>query len=211
MWPRSVSRSAPPEYAPSVHPNFLAHAIDRIDSVNQADPNSFEGEPLAMVQGRRAHEWVLTLTPKAGPELQIAARAHHLRRWDLNREDYPEGRDGYLRWRRDQKKAHAKLLTSMLKEDGIASRHILRAVEIVQKKGLGSDSEVQVFEDAVCLTFIETQFLSTADKLGDDEKMVDVVTKTLAKMSPAGIAAAGRIELDPRSDDIVQRAAAQLD
>ena len=70
--------------------------------------------------------------------------------------------------------------------------------------------EVQVFEDAVCLTFIETQFLDTADKLGDEQKMVDVVAKTLKKMSPAGHAAAATIPLDGRAAEIVRRATEQL-
>lgn len=193
-----------------MNPDLLGRVIDRIDAANRADPNQFEGEPLALLQGRRAQEWVLALTPDASPELQIAARAHHLCRWELPRSDYPDGRDGYLRWRRDQKRAHAKLLSALLAADHVASHHRMRAVDIVQKKGLGSDAEVQVFEDAVCLTFIETQFQSTADKLADDEKMVEVVAKTLNKMSPDGIAAAGEIELDARSAQIVQLAAAQL-
>ena len=44
--------------------------------------------------GRRSRETLL-----------LAARAHHLRRWELPRDSYPVGRAGYLRWRRDQKAA----------------------------------------------------------------------------------------------------------
>ena len=33
-----------------------------------------------------------------------------------------------------------------------------RAGVIVQKPGLGTDPEVQSFEDAVCLAFLETQY-----------------------------------------------------
>ncbi len=96
----------------------------------------------------------------------------------------------------------------MLVVDDVSPPHLTRAAEIVQKKGLGSDPEVQVFEDAVCLTFIETQFVATADKLADDDKMVAVVAKTLRKMSPAGHAAAATIGLDDRSASIVQQAIA---
>ncbi|MEZ5247419.1 MAG: DUF4202 domain-containing protein [Acidimicrobiales bacterium] len=191
-------------------PDLLARAIGSIDDANEGDPNRIDDRPLAQEQGRRAHEWVLRLDPEAGAALQLAARAHHLRRWELPRSDYPEGRDGYLRWRRDQKKRHAELLTTLLTADDIPVPQLHRAVEIVQKKGLGTDPEVQTFEDAVCLTFVETQFLATADKLADDDKMVDVVTKTLRKMSAAGIEAAGTITLDDRAADIVRRAAAGL-
>ncbi|MEZ5165327.1 MAG: DUF4202 family protein [Acidimicrobiales bacterium] len=73
----------------------------------------------------------------------------------------------------------------------------------MQKIGLATDPEVQTFEDAVSLTFVETQFTSTADKIADDTRMVEVVAKTLRKMTPAGQAAAASIEPDDRSAGIV--------
>lgn len=185
--------------------DLLAQSLNRIDRYNADDPNHFNGAPLAQFQGERAHYWVLYLNPAATPALQLAARAHHLGRWELPRGEFDAGRDGYLRWRRAQKKRHAAVLATLLAED-VPGPPLDRAIEIVQKKGLGSDPEVQAFEDAVCLTFIETQFLSTADKLGDDNKMVEIVAKTLRKMTPAGHAAAGSIALDERSAGIINRA-----
>lgn len=184
----------------------LAKILDTIDGANRDDPNDFEGEPLALVQGRLAHGWVSQLEPDASAALQIAARAHHLRRWALSRSGFPEGRDGYLRWRREQKQAQADALTALLADAAVDQTAVERACIIMQKRGLGSDSEVRTYEDAVCLTFIETQFLSTADKLGDDNKMVEVVTKTLRKMTPAGHVAAASIAVDKRSADIIRRA-----
>ena len=61
---------------------------------------------------------------------------------------------------------------------------------IIRKEGLGTDPQVQVHEDALCLVFLETQLAATVDDLGDD-KMLDVIRKTAAKMSPDG-AGAGR-------------------
>jgi hypothetical protein len=68
---------------------------------------------------------------------------------------------------------------------------------------------VQLFEDAVCLTFLQTQFHSTADRLEPD-LMVDVVAKTLAKMSDAGRSAALTLDLDARATSIVTEASARL-
>lgn len=194
-----------------MNPDALARSFERIDLYNANDPNRFGANPLAQFQGQRAHHWVLHLDPESSPAMQLAARGHHIGRWELPRSDFEAGRDGYLRWRRQQKKRHAELLTMMLIADDVPPTHLTRAAEIVQKKGLGSDPEVQVFEDAVCLTFIETQFLATADKLADDDKMVGVVAKTLRKMSPSGHAAAATIELDERSASIVQRAIADVE
>jgi hypothetical protein len=193
-----------------VQPDLLARALDGIDRYNDDDPNRFDGRPLAQVQGERAHRWVLRLDPDASPAIQLAARAHHIGRWELPRSEFDEGRNGYLRWRREQKARHAEILGELLESGDVTREHVDRARAIVQKKGLGSDPEVQLFEDAVCLTFIETQFVTTADKLADDDKMVEVVAKTLRKMSATGIDAAGTIPVDTRTADIISRAAEGL-
>ena len=187
-------------------------AIDRarlaIDTANAADPNEHDGEPLALLQGRLAEGWVLHLDPDASAGLRLAARAHHLRRWVVPRDSYPEGRAGYLRWRRDQKRRHAAELRELLTQSGVDSVVVERAAAIVAKVGLGSDPEVQVFEDAVCLTFLETQLGETADRLHADH-MTTVIAKTLAKMSEPGKAAALTIDLDERGRDLLARALAR--
>lgn len=186
----------------------LASAIDAIDGANADDPNGWNGAPLALAQGRLAHAWVMRLDPAASEALQLAARAHHLRRWVVPRSSYPEGRPGYLRWRRDQKQRHADELRRLLDGVGVHAAVSERAATIVAKVGLGSDPEVQVFEDAVCLTFIETQFDSTAERLEHDH-MVDVVAKTLNKMSAAGREAAMGLALDSRALAVVSEALAR--
>jgi hypothetical protein len=184
-------------------------AIEAIDRANADDPNTWNDEPLALAQGRIAHSWVVQLDPAASGALQLAARAHHLRRWVVPRASYPEGRPGYLRWRRDQKQRHAAELSEILIAAGVEPATVDRAATIVAKLGLDSDPEVQVFEDAVCLTFVETQFDTTADRL-DADLMVDVVAKTLAKMSDAGRSAALTLDLDARATSIVTDALARL-
>jgi hypothetical protein len=183
----------------------MTQAIALIDAANAADPNDCDGEPLSLVQGRLAQAWVTTLDPEASQSLQLAARAHHLRRWVVPRASYPDGRPGYLRWRRDQKARHATELGELLADAGVEPAIAERASAIVAKIGLGSDPEVQTFEDAVCLTFLQTQFRATAERL-DEEHMVNVVAKTLAKMSDAGRRAALTIELDDRDEAIVGQA-----
>src|SRR4029453_2016841 len=135
---------------------------------NSADPNEHDGEPLALAQGRLAEGWVIRLDPGASSALRLAARAHHLRRWVVPRASYPDGRAGYLRWRRDQKQRHAEEVRTLLEQAGVDPVVVERAAGIVAKVGLGSDPEVQVFEDAVCLTFLETQLGETADRLDAD-------------------------------------------
>ena len=157
-----------------------------IDSANSHDPRDHHGEPLALAQGRIAEEWVMRLSPQASDALRLAARAHHLCRWELSRSDYPPGRAGYLRWRRAQQQRHARDLAAIADRAGLDVVVSARAAEIVSKQGLGSDPEVQTFEDAVSLTFLMTELGPVAIRLADDTKAVSIVVKTLAKMSSAG-------------------------
>ncbi len=180
-------------------------AMKAIDAANSDDPSLWNGEPLAMAQGKLAHDWVVSLDPGASDALRLAARAHHLRRWVIPRVSYPDGRAGYLRWRRDQKARHAVELREILEQAEVDPAIVDRSAAIVAKIGLGTDAEVQVFEDAVCLTFVQTQLGSTAERL-DAERMVIVVAKTLAKMSDDARAAALTIELDERGAALVARA-----
>ena len=164
--------------------------------------------PLALAQGRQAEDWVMRLDPGASAALRLAARAHHLRRWAVPRSDYPKGRAGYLRWRRAQSDRHARDLAAILDRAGVDGAVSSRASEIVAKRGLGSDPEVQIFEDAVSLAFLETELGPVIDRLDDDAKVAGIVAKTLAKMSSAGrgMALAVADGLDERSRRILARA-----
>ena len=126
----------------------------------------------------------------------------------MPRSDYPAGRAGYLRWRRAQRDRHARDLVAILDGTGVDGSVSARAAQIVAKEGLGSDPEVQAFEDAVSLTFLETELHSVLGRLDDDSKATDIVVKTLAKMSPAGReqAVAVAATLDKRSRQIVTKA-----
>ena len=186
----------------------LAESRAAIDAANAADPREHDGEPLALAQGRKAEEWVVGLDPDASDALRLAARAHHLRRWELPRSDYPQGRAGYLRWRRAQRVRHARDLADILDQAGVEDSVSTRAAQIVAKHRLGSDPEVQVFEDAVSLTFLETELRPVLDRLDDDAKAADIVAKTLAKMSDAGRkrALAAAASLGERSRRVIAEA-----
>lgn len=190
----------------------LQAAIDAIDAENAADPKRIEirGEkrPKELAHAVLASDWVRKLDPEASDPLLLAARAHHIRRWEVPREDYPDGKAGYHRWRRELQKRHAGHVGRILLEQGYDESTIGRVQSIVRKQGLGSDPEVQVFEDALCLVFIETQFRELADRLGDD-KLVDITRKTVAKMSDAGIARVRELSLSDEDMALIERALSQ--
>jgi len=82
----------------------LREALSAIDAANGDDPHTIfvrgRRRPKELAHAELVSEWIEKLAPGASEALRIAGRAHHLRRWEIPRADYPEGREGYLRWRR---------------------------------------------------------------------------------------------------------------
>ena len=193
----------------------LAAAFDAIDAANADDPNTIvvrgATRPKEQAHAELMTEWVERLRPDASEALRLAARAHHLRRWAVPRADYPEGRAGYLRWRKELHRRHADDVGRILGDAGYDDATVARVQALVAKKdqparAVSDDPDMRALEDALCLVFVETQFADLADRLDDDEKMVEVVRKTWAKMSPEGQALALTLPLRPADAALVQRA-----
>lgn len=162
-------------------------AAEAIDLANSADPTTVVvrglRQPLALAHGRLAVEWIERLIADPDEALLLAARAHHLRRWELARASYPDGRSGYLRWRRDQKDRHARDIEAILAAAGYGPDVVARVQSLVRRERLGADAEAQAVEDAACLVFIETQLDGMTGRI-DHDRLLDVIRKTAAKMSP---------------------------
>jgi hypothetical protein len=178
----------------------LARALAAIDAENADDPQRIRVRGQVRVK-EQAHaelmsEWVAKLEPRASEALCLAARAHHIRRWEIPRSSYPEGRRGYLEWRVALHDHHASVTAAILEREGYEPDTIERVRTILRKRGLGRDPEVQVFEDALCLVFLETQLTDFSSR--HSEKLEGVARKTLKKMSAAGIEQAMSL---PLSDD----------
>jgi Domain of unknown function (DUF4202) len=155
-------------------------ATAAIDAANADDPNDKE-----LRHAELATKWVRRLRPDAGEALLLAARGHHIRRWTVPRDSYPEGRRGYLRWRRDLQRQHAADLAQILEAEGYDEAMVYRVEDIVQKRQLATDPEVQTFEDALCLVFVEDQLAEFSPRV-DAAKLKEIIEKTLEKMSPEG-------------------------
>lgn len=168
-------------------------AVGRFEAAHEEDPRAAEvdGEtlPWAVHYHRRMAAWQEKLAPEASEALRLACRCQHIYRWKLPRSEYPEGRVGYKRWRSELARRHAEDAAAILRDVGYDAQTIERVGDLLRKKGLRRDAEVQTFEDIICLVFIENQL---ADFAADypHEKVVDVLQKTWRKMSPAGHEAA---------------------
>ena len=186
----------------------LHRALAAIDAANADDPQRLrvrgESRPKELAHAELVSEWVERLAPDPGEALLLAARAHHLRRWMIPRSEYPAGRRGYLRWRRALHVLHAREVAAILEAQGYDEGTIRRVQDLVQKKDLGRDAEVQILEDALCLVFLETQLHDLAGQL-DDEKLLDVLRKTLRKMSPDAIRRAQELPVAAPVRALLQR------
>lgn len=180
-----------------------------IDEANGHDPNALPDGPRAQIQGQLATVWLERLSPDASPPLQVASRAHHLRRWELARADYPEGRAGYLQWRRDNKAHQGDSAATILEGAGWPTTDIERVRQLLSRTRLRTDPETQLLEDVACLVFLETEFAPMVERTEHDH-MVTIVAKTLNKMSASAIEAAGTLPLDAAGQRVIGDAVAEL-
>ena len=100
-------------------------AIALIDEKNSEDTHKEDVDgvkyPKELLYSQRMTEKLLEYKPNASQELQIAARAQHICRWKIARDEYPMDKVGYLKWRETLKKMHAELTADILKEVGFDS------------------------------------------------------------------------------------------
>ena len=175
-------------------------ACAAIDRANSEDPKNYE-----VLYGQRMVDWVRQLSPGASEALLLAARAQHVRRWTVPRSSYPDGRAGYLRWREGLKKFHADTLAAIMTEAGYGADAVAKARHLLVRKNLADDAEGQTLEDAACLVFLQFELAEFAGRT-EPGKMVDILRKSWAKMSPAARDAALRLDLGPAELTLVKKA-----
>ncbi len=183
-------------------------AVGVVDAANAGDPNQIvvcgETRPKELAHAQLVTDWVRRLAPEPSEALLLAARAHHLRRWTISRSAYPVGRAGYLRWRRALHEQHALEVAEILEEVGYDHATIKRVQDIVRKRGLGDDPEVQVLEDALCLVFIETQLRDLARRV-EPAKIAGILEKTTRKMSERAVELALGLDIEANERALLER------
>ena len=157
-------------------------AFAAIDAVNSADPRQAEGRPVELLYGQRMTAEQERLAPEAGPALRIACRGQHIERWLLPRADFPDGREGYLAWRRAQGSRHAARVMGIMRDAGFSEAEAEAAGRMLRKEGLKRDPEVQALEDIACFTFIR-HYLGDFATTQDPDALVRIVARTARKMS----------------------------
>jgi hypothetical protein len=190
-------------------------AIADIDAANAADPRTVTAggtaRPYELAYAERMSARLAQIYPDASELLRIAARAQHIRRWDIPRASFPEGRHGYNDWRSACRRHHAELVTAIMARHSYDEGEIARVTMLIRKEQLKKDKESQALENVVAVVFLEHYFAEFDAAHGDydDAKMIDIIGKTLRKMSPKGHAAAMALPLSERTRKLIEAALAR--
>lgn len=163
----------------------LEAALAAIDAANAADPSEEEGRPAALLYGERMTAECERLFPEASEVMKLAARGQHIERWLLPRKDFPEGRTGYLDWRREQGRRHAARVAEIMADAGYSEEDCARAGVLLRKEGIKRDPEVQALEDVICFVFLKWYFAPFSGTQSS-EALQKIVERTARKMSPEG-------------------------
>ncbi|MFB9055999.1 DUF4202 domain-containing protein [Mariniflexile ostreae] len=192
-----------------MEPTKFESAIFLIDQKNAEDPNAFNVQGIdfskELLYSQRMTQKLLQFDPQASEALQIAARAQHICRWKIARNEYPMDRTGYLKWRETLKKMHADITSEILEKLGYTTEFIEKVSFLINKKLIKKNEESQTIEDVVCLVFLEYYFEDFAEKHSDD-KIIDILQKTWKKMSAKGHAAALKLNFSKKSLALVKQA-----
>jgi hypothetical protein len=190
-------------------PERFNAAIRKFDEENGHDPNheTVDGVsyPRELIYAQWLTDWVLKLCPEASEELRLAARCQHLCRWLVPRDSYPMTRVGYLKWREELKKFHAKTAGEILASLSYPSEVISRVQNLNLKKNFPNEPDGRVLEDALCLVFLERQLGELASKT-TDEKIVNALQKSWTKMTPAARGIAKGLSYGPREKKLLEEA-----
>ncbi|QCX40571.1 DUF4202 domain-containing protein [Aureibaculum algae] len=187
------------------------NAIALFDKANSDDPNKeiWNGTtyPKELLYAQRMTEKLDLFEPNASYALKLAVRCQHICRWQIPRDSYEMNRKGYLTWRSDLSVFHAKTASEILKTVGFDEEFINSVTFLLKKKQLKKNKDTQILEDVICLVFLDYYFETFSGKYSE-EKLIDILKKTWAKMSEKGHDEAMKINFSKNSIQLIQKALA---
>lgn len=189
----------------------LESTLLAIDNINKQDPNTEElnGKITAKeyIYGHHMSACLAQYWPQSHELLQISVRAQHIKRWHLKRAEFPEGKAGYLTWRKELGKFHASLTKEIMIENGYSEEESDKTAAILRKEKLKTNSDTQTLEDVACLVFLQHYFDEFATK-HTEEKIIRILQLTWRKMSETAHDIALSLTLPPHLAALVGKALA---
>lgn len=184
-------------------------AMVELDALHAKDPRRVDHEgatvALELWHAGRMSAWLERVVATPSELMQLAVRAQHLQRWELPRSEYPEGRVGYLTWRRDQGQRAGEITAGVMQAAGYSVAEAAKVAGMIRKEGLGRDLGAQAVEDCACLVFLENYFADFSRQVKHDH-LVRIVQKTWAKMSPQARVLALALPMSEEARAVVEEA-----
>lgn len=188
-------------------------AIARIDAAHAEDPGveTVDGtaRPGELVYAQRMSRMLERFAPEASEAVRLAVRCQHIRRWEIPRTSYPATPAGYKDWRARLLVLQAEVASGILREAGYDEAMIGQVARLMRKEGIKRDADAQLLEDVAALVFMEHHLADFARRHTqyDESKLLDILRKTLRKMSPNGRrAAADLVDAPPEVAPLLQKA-----
>ena len=187
----------------------LKKLLQNLMRTMKLDPRKvdFEGKqmPFNLLYGQRMSTMMDVFEPDAEEILKLAARCQHIGRWEIPRSDFPMDRKGYLKWRSQLKIHHANVAEKILSEVGYEQDAVNQIRDLLMKKQLKQNPMTQTLEDVICLVFLE-YYIDDFSKAHDQSKLVEILRKTILKMSSRGVEEALKLPLSEKTRDLIAKA-----
>ena len=181
------------------------------DTYNSFDPNKEEFNGVfyskEFLYAVRMTDKLKEYAPDSDEYVQLAVRCQHIGRWEIPRSSYPMDRKGYLQWRSQLALHHAKIAEKILTECGYATDTIEKVKFLLQKKQLHQNPDTQLLEDVICLVFVQ-YYLDPFVAMHREEKVIDILKKTLKKISFRAIEEVVKIPVSDKVKTLIQKAVA---
>ena len=186
----------------------FGNVLEAFDRYNSNDPNKeyVNGQlvPKELLYAQRMTYRLLKYFPESPAYLQLAARGQHIGRWEIARSQYPMDKKGYFQWRNKLKEHHATIVDGILKNFEFDIQEIEKIKSLIRKKEL-TNPDMQILEDVICLVFLEYYGDEFAAK-HDDDKVIEILLKTMKKMSAKAIRAVAEIPLSEKIKSLIYEA-----
>src|SRR5699024_6221222 len=121
------------------------------------------------------------------------------------RSEYPEGRVGYLTWRRDQGKRAGETTARVMQAAGYSATDAAAVASMIRKQGLRRDPGAQAAEDCACLVFLEN-YGGDFSRQVEHDHLISVMQITWGKMSPRARELALELSMSEEARAVVEEA-----
>ena len=177
-----------------------------IERIHETDPNLLT-ENAASIAAEKLYSRrmlsVLDLVQTNSPySLKIAAQCQHLKRWGVPRSEYPYDRRGYHLWRRAVMEYQVELTRQVLNESEIEESEIVVILDALKDQGNKSNINATIIMDTACLVFLKWHLVPFSAK-HESVKVIDILRKTMKKMSEKGLQKLNAMEFDEQVKELL--------